>query len=117
MVSIWNKSFLRHLPFTQFHLHFTNLQEKPLEDELATFYSDIASLDQSTSATSETKTQPTNDTTNEKVADAPVDGNSDTADEKKKKKRKKPKQLEPWRSGNLETWINKWQKAQKELDG
>lgn len=38
-------------------------------------------------------------------------------DDKKKKKKKKPKKLEPWRSGNLETWINKWQKAQKELDG
>lgn len=39
------------------------------------------------------------------------------ADDKKKKKKKKVKKLEPWRSGNLETWINKWQKAQKELDG
>lgn len=34
-----------------------------------------------------------------------------------KKKKKKVKKSEPWRSGNLETWINKWQKAQKELDG
>lgn len=41
------------------------------------------------------------------------------SDEKqiKLKKKKKQKKLEPWRSGNLETWINKWQKAQKELDG
>lgn len=41
----------------------------------------------------------------------------ESVDDKKKKKKKKTKKLEPWRSGNLETWINKWQKAQKELDG
>lgn len=41
----------------------------------------------------------------------------DTTDDKKKKKKKKVKKLEPWRSGNLESWINKWQAAQKELDG
>lgn len=38
-------------------------------------------------------------------------------DKKRKKKKSKVKKVEPWRSGNLETWINKWQQAQKELDG
>lgn len=49
------------------------------------------------------------------ITPAVVDG-GETSDEKKKKKKKKVKKLEPWRSGNLETWINKWQAAQKELD-
>lgn len=46
-----------------------------------------------------------------------TDGVTDTINDKKKKKKKKTKKLEPWRSGNLESWINKWQAAQKELDG
>lgn len=87
-----------------------------MEDELATFYSDIASLDQTGTASTEASTNPTS-TITEKSTENANDCNSDTTEEKKKKKRKKHKQLEPWRSGNLETWINKWQKAQKELDG
>lgn len=92
------------------------LKETPLEDELATFYSDIASLDQPGTASTETSTNPPNDSS-EKGAEGTIDSCSDATEEKKKRKRKKQKQLEPWRSGNLETWINKWQKAQKELDG
>lgn len=92
------------------------MKDTPLEDELATFYSDIASLDQTGVAPVEASTNPSNDI-NDKAAESTIDASSDLMDEKKKKKRKKQKQLEPWRSGNLETWINKWQKAQKELDG
>lgn len=51
------------------------------------------------------------------AATTAAEAGATTLDDKKKKKKKKPKKLEPWRSGNLETWINKWQKAQKELDG
>lgn len=87
-----------------------------MDNELATFYSDIASLDQTGATSMEPSTNHSNDT-NEKTVENTIDNNSDTTEEKKKKKRKKQKQLEPWRSGNLETWINKWQKAQKELDG
>ncbi|XP_055301960.1 formin-binding protein 4-like isoform X2 [Sitodiplosis mosellana] len=90
-----------------------NDNEKPLDDELASFYSDIAKL------------EPEPETTNEENScdksspnpDQPASPENSDADEKKKKKKKKTKKLEPWRSGNLENWINKWQKAQKELDG
>lgn len=80
-----------------------------MDDELASFYSDIAKLEP----------EPEPETTNEENScdkNFASPDNSD-ADEKKKKKKKKTKKLEPWRSGNLENWINKWQKAQKELDG
>lgn len=101
-----------------------NLQEKPLDDELASFYSDIAKLhpdttnDENSCDKSPTNTNATNSP--DHSADAAATANEADAaalDDKKKKKKKKPKKLEPWRSGNLETWINKWQKAQKELDG
>lgn len=89
------------------------MQEKPLDDELASFYSDIAKLEPDT----------TNDenscdksSSNPDPSASPENSVSET-DDKKKKKKKKTKKLEPWRSGNLETWINKWQKAKKELDG
>lgn len=98
------------------NIQFIKLKETPLEDALATFYSDIASLDQTVAAPIEASANPSTDI-NDKVAESTIDASSDPTDEKKKKKRKKQKQLEPWRSGNLETWINKWQKAQKELDG
>lgn len=48
---------------------------------------------------------------------AKISNESAAVDAQLKKKKKKVKKSEPWRSGNLETWINKWQKAQKELDG
>ena len=87
-----------------------------MDDELASFYSDIAKFDVKLEPEPET-TEP--ETTNEENScdkNFASPENSD-ADEIKKKKKKKPKKLEPWRSGNLENWINKWQKAQKELDG
>lgn len=107
-----------------------------MDDELASFYSDIAKLEPE--ATNEDnscdKSSPNPD-----PSASPENSVSDS-DDKKKKKKKKTKKLEPWRSGkyfamnfhniinvtmaickffigNLETWINKWQKAQKELDG
>lgn len=86
-------------------------QEKPLDDELASFYSDIAKLEPETANEENScdKSSPNPD-------QPPSPENSD-ADDKKKKKKKKTKKLEPWRFGNLENWIEKWQKAQKELDG
>lgn len=72
---------------------------------------------------SPTNTDATNSPEHSADATAPTTTTTETEtsptalDDKKKKKKKKPKKLEPWRSGNLETWINKWQKAQKELDG
>lgn len=86
-------------------------QEKPLDDELASFYSDIANLDPVT-----TNEENSCDKSSPNPDQPASPENPETAD-KKKKKKKKVKKLEPWRSGNLETWINKWQKAQKELDG
>lgn len=108
-----------------------------MDDELASFYSVIGKLDPETTNDENScdKTSPTQD--NHSVS--PENPVSET-DDKKKKKKKKSKKLEPWRSGNLkqcnmhktvynlyittspskgnlETWINKWQKAQKELDG
>lgn len=97
-----------------------------MDDELATFYSDIAKLepsdenenndgnasDKTPSHTDEPSVSPDNEANECGGGDV---GTSN--DDKKKKKKKKVKKLEPWRSGNLETWINKWQKAQKELDG
>lgn len=90
------------------------MQEKPIEDELASFYSDIASMAPSTNA---------EEPINEAITDGPdsagesVGADGGGVDDKKRKKKKKGKKVEPWRSGNLETWINKWQQAQKELDG
>lgn len=88
-------------------------QEKPLDDELASFYSVIGKLDPETTNEENScdKTSP-----RQERSVSPENSVSET-DDKKKKKKKKSKKLEPWRSGNLETWINKWQKAQKELDG
>lgn len=83
-----------------------------INNELASFYSDIASLEQTTSNASHEDA--INDVPSNKIDVQPV---TEGEEEKKKKKKKKVKKLEPWRSGNLETWINKWQKAQKELDG
>lgn len=84
-----------------------------MDDALASFYSDIAKLEPETTnddnSCDKSPSQP-----DQSVSPDPC---STDADDKKKKKKKKPKKLEPWRSGNLETWINKWQKAQKELDG
>lgn len=93
-----------------------------MDDELASFYSDIAKLhpeptiDENSCDKSPTDTGATNSP--EHSADASTTAsNASAAALEKKKKKKKTKKLEPWRSGNLETWINKWQKAQKELDG
>lgn len=93
-----------------------------MDDELASFYSDIAKLHpETTNEENSCDKSPINtDATNspEHSAEAAAAAaETTTLDDKKKKKKKKPKKLEPWRSGNLETWINKWQKAQKELDG
>lgn len=91
-----------------------------MDDELASFYSDIAKLepseiinDENSSDKPPTDNEPSVSPDNNETQEC---GGGD-ADDKKKKKKKKVKKLEPWRSGNLETWINKWQKAQKELDG
>ncbi|XP_037040805.1 formin-binding protein 4-like [Bradysia coprophila] len=90
-------------------------RDKPSERinfELASFYSEMATIDtDSMPATSE---QPTSSSSTE-AAKIPIE--NATVDALLKKKKKKVKKSEPWRSGNLETWINKWQKAQKELDG
>lgn len=77
-----------------------------INSELASFYSDLASIDSVTEAVVSDDVVITD---NAAAADEAV------ADLNKKKKRK-IKKLQPWRSGNLETWISKWQKAQKELD-
>lgn len=83
-----------------------------MDDELASFYSDIARLEpETTNEDNSCDKSPTNP----EQSGSPE--NCVETDDKKKKKKKKSKKLEPWRSGNLETWINKWQKAQKELDG
>lgn len=88
-----------------------------MDDELASFYSDIAKLEPDGATNDENscdKTPPDNEPSVSPDNEAHDSGGGD---DKKKKKKKKTKKLEPWRSGNLETWINKWQKAQKELDG
>ncbi|KAJ6635810.1 Formin-binding protein 4 [Pseudolycoriella hygida] len=77
--------------------------------ELATFYSEMASMDTNSTSATELPTSSTD------AAKLSTEANS--MDVVLKKKKKKVKKSEPWRSGNLETWINKWQKAQKELDG
>lgn len=94
-----------------FHNFFFQKKEKPLDDELASFYSDIANMEPPAGPSIE---ENSNDATNSTVTE-PLTTEDGAIDEIKKKKKKKVKKLEPWRSGNLETWINKWQKAQKEL--
>lgn len=92
---------------------FDTNKEKPSEkinSELASFYSEMASIDTDSMPATELPTSSTDTAQiipNEIIA----------TDAALKKKKKKVKKSEPWRSGNLETWINKWQKAQKELDG
>lgn len=92
-----------------------------MDDELAWFYSDIAKLEPSETIIDENSSDKLATDNNEPSVLPDSHGAHDCgdgdADDKKKKKKKKAKKLEPWRSGNLETWINKWQKAQKELDG
>lgn len=92
-----------------------------MDDELASFYSDIAKLEPSDAIIDENSSDKLPTDNNEPSVSPDNNGAHDCgdgdADDKKKKKKKKAKKLEPWRSGNLETWINKWQKAQKELDG
>lgn len=101
----------------------TAADEKPLDDELASFYSDIANLaPASTEATATTAAEPAAEPSADGPDSASEAAAADTGaggvdDKKRKKKKQKVKKVEPWRSGNLETWINKWQQAQKELDG
>lgn len=107
---------------------YSFVQEKPLDDELASFYSDIAKMepietvnDENSSDKTPTENEPSVSPDSHEAHDCGGDGDGGgggggETDDKKKKKKKKTKKLEPWRSGNLETWINKWQKAQKELD-
>lgn len=87
-------------------------KDKPTEkinSELASFYSEMASIDTNSMPAAEL---PTSSSDSVKIP------NENTSTEGVlKKKKKKVKKSEPWRSGNLENWINKWQKAQKELDG
>ncbi|KAG4065155.1 hypothetical protein HA402_007552 [Bradysia odoriphaga] len=94
---------------------FDRNRDKPSERinfELASFYSEMATIDtDSMPATSE---PPASSSSTEA---AKIPNENAIADALLKKKKKKVKKSEPWRSGNLETWINKWQKAQKELDG
>lgn len=68
-------------------------QEKPIDDELASFYSDIAKLEPET-------TNEENSCENPDPSASPENTVSD-GDDKKKKKKKKSKKLEPWRSGDL----------------
>lgn len=86
-----------------------------INQELASFYSDLASMDVPLPATSPEQPQVPPPPPPSIAATDSVD--TEAGDDKKKKKKKKVKKLEPWRSGNLESWINKWQAAQKELDG
>lgn len=84
-----------------------------MDDELASFYSVIGKLEPETTNEDNScdKASPDPDR-----SVSPENTVSET-DDKKKKKKKKTKKMEPWRSGNLEGWIYKWQQAQKELDG
>lgn len=86
-----------------------------MDDELASFYSDIAKLEPE-AVNDENSCDRSSPNPDQDPSASPENSLSKT-DDKKKKKNKKIKKLEPWRSGNLETWINKWQKAKKELDG
>lgn len=79
-----------------------------INSELASFYSDLASIDSVTEAVASDDVAGLVTESVSTVDEAVVDLN--------KKKKRKIKKLQPWRSGNLETWISKWQKAQKELD-
>lgn len=79
--------------------------------ELASFYSDIAAIDSTTPTTETDPAAVVNDTTPD--LNTPITSGEELVAKKKKRKIKK---LTPWRSGNLETWINKWQKAQQEMD-
>ncbi len=88
-------------------------KDKPSEkinSELASFYSEMATID--TNSMPATELLPTSS-----AEPGTIPNESVATDVAVKKKKKKVKKSEPWRSGNLETWINKWQKAQKELDG
>lgn len=78
---------------------------------MASFYSDLASID--TNIENNVTTVQTSDTNTKTISDNVQENTTDAT----KKKKRKIKKLQPWRSGNLETWISKWQKAQKELEG
>lgn len=90
---------------------------------MASFYSDLAAISTISPEDGESTAVPIAvPSTNSDGAAGTTDGTSASlpaqdGDGAAKKRKKKVKKLEPWRSGNLETWINKWQKAQKELDG
>lgn len=85
-----------------------NKPSEVINSELASFYSDLASIDSATEAVDSVEVvgMITDD----------VSAADEAVTDPNKKKKRKIKKLQPWRSGNLETWINKWQKAQKELD-
>lgn len=91
--------------------------------ELASFYSVLADIESTTSSATDAvdavddpkidaSMTATKTVSSEDIATA----DAAAAAEAKKKKKKKAKKMEPWRSGNLETWINKWAKAQQEMD-
>lgn len=101
-----------------------------ITSELASFYSDLAAIE----STPDAEAPAPDDTSGRNVGAAPPEGSAiapsaghvvvgtdspaASGDESAgvKKKKRKVKKLQPWRSGNLETWINKWAKAQQELE-
>lgn len=97
-------------------------KSEKINSELASFYSDLAAISTISPTDGEsTAGQITDPSTSSDGIAATTDNTPSLSvpdgEAAAKKRKKKVKKLEPWRSGNLETWINKWQKAQKELDG
>lgn len=89
---------------------------------MASFYSDLATIDTIPAATvtssTDTDVPPGTDQINSNGSTTvpnQQDHQPAAAAAVLKKKKKKTKKIEPWKSGSIETWINQWQKAQKEL--
>lgn len=91
---------------------------------MATFYSDLATLDSTIPISSDSVetdftlsnanvVQLTTENIDIEQSQCSTVNNEENVIKRKKKKTKKS---EPWRTGNLENWINKWQKAQRELN-
>lgn len=118
--------YIFHLPTVECHKSSAAIGETlpPCTDagqnisaQLASFYSDLATIETAAPSPPEEASTPIAAITAvNTTADTVEQTTANGADEAAKKKKRKIKKLQPWREGNLETWINKWAKAQQELD-